>query len=305
MSIVSATIRTMGEQARGYLRIGELSRRSGVSPELLRAWERRYGLLEPERTSGGFRLYTARDEARVAAIQANLARGLSAAEAARAALATPATAGPLPEPDAAGLAGNATRLGELLPAYDETATQAVLDRLFSTFSLSAVLRDVIIPYLHELGEQYARNEVSVAQEHFASNIVRGRLLALARGWGQGAGPTALLACAPGEQHDLGLLVFGLALRANGWRVAYLGADTPVATLAEAARTLRPDAMIVCAQISGHVEAAASEIAALAREAPLALAGAGVSPELALRIGAPLLTDDPVTAAERLVPERGA
>ena len=61
------------------LRIGELSRRSGVSPELLRAWERRYGLLRPERSDGGFRLYTARDEHRVASMRANLDRGLSAA----------------------------------------------------------------------------------------------------------------------------------------------------------------------------------------------------------------------------------
>ncbi len=294
----------MDDPARGYLRIGELSRRTGVSPELLRAWERRYGLLRPERTAGGFRLYTALDEERIAAMQANLARGLSAAEAARAALATPAATEPLPQPDAAGLAGSATRLGELLDAYDETAAQALLDRLFSTFSLNAILRDVIIPHLHGLGERYARSEVSVAQEHFASHVVRGRLLALARGWGQGAGPTALLACAPGEQHELGLLVFGLALRAAGWRVAYLGADTPVATLAESARTLGPDVVVVSAQITEHAEAAAGEIAALACECPLFVAGAGFSPELALRIGAPLLTDDPVTAAEQLVPARG-
>lgn len=300
-----STIRATGEQERGYLRIGELSRRSGVSPELLRAWERRYGLLRPERTVGGFRLYTAVDEARVAAMQASLARGLSAAEAARAALATPGAAEPLPEPDPAGLAGSATRLGELLDAYDETAAQALLDRLFSTFSLNAILRDVIIPYLHELGERYARNEVSVAQEHFASNVVRGRLLALARGWGRGSGPTALLACAPGEQHDLGLLVFGLALRANGWRIAYLGADTPVATLAEAVRTLGPDAVVVCAQIASHAEEAAGELAVLALEAPLSLAGAGIERELASRIGAPLLTADPVTAAERFAPAHGA
>lgn len=294
----------MDDPERGYLRIGELSRRSGVSPELLRAWERRYGLLRPERTAGGFRLYTARDEERIASMQANLARGLSAAEAARAALAAPAATAQLSQLDATGLAGATAQLGELLRDFDEAAAQALLDRLLSAFSLSAVLRDVLIPYLHELGERYARGEVTVAQEHFASHVVRGRLLALARGWGQGAGPAAVLACAPGEQHDLGLLAFGLALRSNGWRVAYLGADTPVATLAETARTLRPDIVVVTAQITEHAEAAAGEIAELAPGCPLSLAGAGFSPELAQRIGAPLLTSDPVTAAERLVPARG-
>ncbi|HEY6030458.1 MAG TPA: MerR family transcriptional regulator, partial [Gaiellaceae bacterium] len=64
-------------------RIGELARRTGVSPDLLRAWERRYGLLEPVRTGGGFRVYSEEDEQRVRAMQAHLQRGLAAAEAAR------------------------------------------------------------------------------------------------------------------------------------------------------------------------------------------------------------------------------
>ena len=69
--------------------------------------------------------------------------------------------------------------------------------------------------------------LSVGDEHFATNVIRGRLLGLARGWGRGLGPVALLACLPGEQHELGLLAFGLALRAHGWRVSYFGGDTPL------------------------------------------------------------------------------
>src|SRR5690242_15840520 len=76
------------------LRIGELSRRLGVSDHVLRAWETRYGLLQPVRTEGGFRLYSAADEARVRQMQAHLANGLSAAEAARAALAEDPSARP-------------------------------------------------------------------------------------------------------------------------------------------------------------------------------------------------------------------
>ena len=67
----------------GYLRIGELARRTGASPELLRAWERRYGLLRPTRSQGGFRLYTAADEERIRRMKEYLARGVAAAEAAR------------------------------------------------------------------------------------------------------------------------------------------------------------------------------------------------------------------------------
>src|SRR5690242_13227449 len=71
----------------GVLRIGELSRRVGVSDHVLRAWESRYGLLRPVRSPGGFRLYSDRDEERVRRMQFHLARGLGAAEAARAAIA--------------------------------------------------------------------------------------------------------------------------------------------------------------------------------------------------------------------------
>ncbi|HZA82975.1 MAG TPA: MerR family transcriptional regulator, partial [Actinomycetes bacterium] len=69
------------------MRIGELARRTGTSPELLRAWERRYGLLRPARSQGGFRLYTAADEARVRRMREHLARGVAAAQAARLAVA--------------------------------------------------------------------------------------------------------------------------------------------------------------------------------------------------------------------------
>ena len=76
---------------------------------------------------------------------------------------------------------------------------------------------------------------SVAMEHFASNVLRGRLAGLARSWGSGHGPQALLACPPGELHDMALMVFGIVLNRNGWRIDYLGASTPVEELERAAR----------------------------------------------------------------------
>ena len=81
--------------------------------------------------------------------------------------------------------------------------------------------------------------MSIAQEHFATWCCADGCSGLARGWGHGVGPLALLACLPGERHDLGLLVFGLALRARGWRIAYLGADTPVEIVGETADALEP------------------------------------------------------------------
>ena len=130
-------------------------------------------------------------------------------------------------------------LGAALEAFDEPRAQGVFDELLSTMSLDALLSEVVMPYLHDLGERWERGELSVAQEHFASNVLRGRLLGLARGWGRGAGPRALLACPEGERHDLGLIAFGLALRERGWRIDYLGPDTPVESIEEAARRTDP------------------------------------------------------------------
>ncbi len=109
-----------------------------------------------------------------------------------------------------------------LDEFDEPAAHAVLDRLLSTLTVETVLRDVVLPYLRELGERWERGEVSVAQEHFASNVIRGRLASLGRGWGHGHGPRAILACVPGELHDIALLAFGIVLNRNGWRIELPG-----------------------------------------------------------------------------------
>lgn len=277
------------------LRIGQLSRRVGVPVESLRAWERRYGLLEPSRTSGGFRLYGEDDVARVLAMRANLDRGLSAAEAARLALvekAAGATSAPAP-------VHHASDLVDALERFDESAAQRALDQLLMTLTVDVVLRDVVLPYLHELGERWARGEATVAQEHFSSNLVRGRLTALARAWDRGSGPRALLACVEGELHDLPLLCFGLALRENGWRIAYLGADTPVASVVEAARVLSPDAVVVSGTVAGVYDGIAESLREVAVHAPLFVSGAAADERIARRATGTFLNHDVILAAESL------
>ncbi len=86
--------------------------------------------------------------------------------------------------------------------------------------------------------------MSVAHEHFASNLLRGRLLGLAQGWGQGRGPGAILACVPGERHELGLLAFGVALHRRGWRITYLGTDSPIGPVADISRSVVPSVVVL-------------------------------------------------------------
>jgi DNA-binding transcriptional MerR regulator len=287
---------------RPLLRIGELSRRLGVSDHALRAWESRYGLLQPVRSPGGFRLYSEADESRIRRMQAYLADGLSAAEAARAALdggASPPPGQPAGPPSAAPAGSEPlAALRQALDAFDEPAAQAVLDRLVADLSLPAVLRDIVLPYLADLGERWRRGTASIAQEHFASNLLRGRLAGLARGWGSGHGPQALLACPPGELHDLALMIFGIVLNRNGWRIDYLGTSTPVEELARAADRSRPDLIVLAATVPENLEPLRDELASLARRVPLALAGAGATPQVASAAGARLMTRDPVTEAEQ-------
>jgi MerR family transcriptional regulator, light-induced transcriptional regulator len=288
------------------MRIGELSRRTGVNPELLRAWERRYRLLRPRRTSGGTRMYASTDEARVRLMQRYLDQGLPPAQAAEMVTATRlsvrpgSAAGSIP---AAEVAEAHAEMHASLDRFDETSAQRALERLFGTYSASTVVRDVMMPYLREVGQRWAKGHVSVAQEHFATNFMHARLLAFARGWDRGLGPRALLACAPGEQHTFGLIGFGVALHQRGWRITYLGADTSVAMVEEAATHVSPDLVVFCAVMRERMAAMVDDLRSLSERWPAAIAGAGTSVTLAAEVSARHLAGDPVTAAETVSLQR--
>jgi MerR family transcriptional regulator, light-induced transcriptional regulator len=274
------------------VRIGEISRRTGVGVDTLRAWERRYGLLHPQRSPGGFRLYSGSDEDRVTAMKALIDSGVSAAEAARLAV-TKARAGRRPSE---GAIDHAERLAVALGRFDEADANAILDDAIVRFTVEAVASRVLLPVLREIGTRWESGEVSVAEEHFATVLLRGRMLALGRNWGAGRGPLALLACPPGELHDLGLIAFGLALRGRGWRIALLGADTPIRTIADAVAKLCPDTVVLAAVTAERFEAVAEEIRNLARKTRVLIGGDGASAELAARFGATALDPDAVSAA---------
>jgi DNA-binding transcriptional MerR regulator len=284
------------------VRIGELGARVGESPALLRAWERRYGLLSPLRSSGGFRLYGADDERRVRAMQALLAAGISARQAAEAVLSAPPGDVPVPptsDPDRAGhrIEEQRLRLTQTLRRFDDVGANAVLDRLLADIGVTTVIAEVILPYLVDLGERWADGSATIAEEHFATSLIRGRLLGLARGWDGGSGPRALLACPSGELHDLGLICFGIALRSHGWRITYLGADTPQTTLVETAAQLAPNIIVLAATRPSRLRALTGE--AGTATVPIAVAGRGATSRVADELGAALLDVDPITAAARV------
>ena len=280
----------------GYLRIGQLAKRTGVSPELLRAWEQRYGLLHPTRTPGGFRLYSSGDEARVQRMQRLVSEGLATAQAAHLVLSDDEPAPPTASPSATTLEVAAADLSTSLDRLDEQAANTALDRLFAAYTVETVLREVVLPYLHRLGERWETGEISVAQEHFASNLIRGRLLGLAQGWGQGQGPAAILACVPSEHHELGLLAFGVALRRRGWRITYLGTDSPIDAVADLSRSLGPAVVVLLSINAQGFLDHAREIQHLTKQVQVMIAGTGATPEVARQTHTHVLDQDPVSAA---------
>ncbi len=265
-------------------RIGELARRTGTTADLLRVWERRYGLLRPERTAGGFRVYTDADAGRVERMRAALQRGLAAAEAARFALAE------TPEP---------VLLDALLQFSDERS-QEILDEAFARLTVDGALTDVVLPTLRAIGDGWAHGEITVAQEHYAANLIRARLLALARGWDRGIGPRALLACAPGDLHDLPLICFGLALRHRGWRILFLGADTPLDVVADTAASEAPDLVVLASSQQGR-DVDGTALQRIATASPLGLAGHWPDVD----VSAMRLQGDPVKVAASVTAGVGA
>ena len=152
--------------------------------------------------------------------------------------------------------------------------------------------------------RYAREGHQVGHRHVGhTSVLGGRcpaayLVDVAVDQGNGDGPRAVLACPPGELHDLPLLIFGIILNRRGWRVDYFGANTPVVEVIDSARRSRPDLIVMAATAPERLTAIRADLAHLAAVAPLALAGAGASPDIADAVGAELLTGDPVTAAEQ-------
>jgi DNA-binding transcriptional MerR regulator len=222
-SVGNGNISFVAAPVSSNLRIGAFSRRVGISAALLRAWEARYGLFSPIRTAGGYRLYGPEDEQRAQRMRALTARGLAAAESARLVLAERrgTTAGPA--------------LADAWRALDAGAAQLALDELLDSPEPDVVAAEVILPLLHDTPAEY---------RHFARRMLETRLLALGERWHDAPGPLALVGCGPGEHDTLATVVCALALHRRGWRIVYLGADTPVDIFASVAAALLPARIVV-------------------------------------------------------------
>ena len=188
------------------------------------------------------------------------------------------------------------QLSDALRHYDGTRAQELVDAALSEFTLNSVLRDVVLRCLSDIGDAWARGDMTVAEEHFASQLIRERLLALARDWDSGRGPRAVLACPSGERHDIGLICFGIVLSRNGWRVTFLGPDTPIDALTGTVAALEPDLIVLAATLEEWFISMTSQLRVLASEHDVLIGGSGATARVARATGAAVLAAGPVEAA---------
>ncbi len=238
------------------LRIGEVSRRTGVAVPTLRAWERRYDLLAPERTEGGHRLYREADVTRVRGMQRLLDQGWSAAAAAREVLREPAPVTTLHPVAGSSQASNdlIDQLEAAIDRFDAPACEATLDDVLARFEVPRALEEVILPVLRGIGDGWQDDPRIISREHFATNTLRPRLQRLLRAPLRPGQPGCLAAAPEGEEHDLGLLAAAIIASTAGWRVHYLGARMPTRAIERSVRELQPSLVLIGAMHREHAEA---------------------------------------------------
>jgi len=250
----------------GPYKMGTIARLSGFSPELLRAWERRYALVEPSRGPGGQRLYSDDDLRVLRHVRVLLDEGRSIGEIAqlgrervlrngrrldRTSVDTQASGGR----GAGGAGGNGlasaaadwrSRILDAALGMNSVTLSATLDEAFALAGAERTIHDVIEPSAREIGDLWAAERCSVASEHLASDQFTHRVHRMV----DEAQPTSadaprlVAACFPDEHHQLGLLVLAWHLARRGFRVDYLGTSFPLSNLEQACRAAAPEAVLL-------------------------------------------------------------
>jgi MerR family transcriptional regulator, light-induced transcriptional regulator len=287
-----------------------VEQQTSISAATLRAWERRYALVEPKRTASGYRLYSDRDVALLRWVRNQMTEGLTISRVVamlenmrnnndtiwvdndEIAIA--------PYRDVPQPAGDLVRpLYEALTELDDERADEIMEQAFALYTMSTVYVEIITPTLIEVGEAWHRGEIFISTEHFATTYLRGRLLALLQAYPHRPdSPSVFVGCAPTERHEVGALIFAVMLRQAGYNVVYLGQDIPINDIVLTALHTRP-AMICLSASSPQAAMLMSEIQTqLSRgEPPLPLFGYGgrafdQNPELREQIPGYYLGADP-------------
>jgi DNA-binding transcriptional MerR regulator/methylmalonyl-CoA mutase cobalamin-binding subunit len=224
---------------------------TGISAATLRAWERRYVLVEPKRTASGYRLYSDRDVALLRWVRIQMNEGLTISRVVAMLEGmrshneaiwldeegfTPPVSRDVPLPPE----HYVQPLFQALVSLDDDRADEIIEQVFALYTMPTVYVDLITPTLTEVGEAWHRGEISISTEHFATAYLLGRLLGLFHAYPHRADmPMIIVGCAPTERHESGALIFAVMLRQQGYNVIYLGQDVPAEAILEMARQEHP------------------------------------------------------------------
>lgn len=266
---------------------------TGLKPDTLRAWERRYGVPSPQRSAGGHRLYSQRDIDIVKWMLARQEEGLTISKAVKLWKRLEAEErDPLKVPEYSSVAVSLLQLGggstdrgplnELTEAwinacleFNERGAEQVISQALGAYSPEVVCLLLLQPALNRLGVGWYEGTVTVQQEHFASELASRRLKALIQGSPQPNRAGRILACAPdGEEHTFSLLLLSFLLRRRGWDVVFLGASVPLQEMAETLASTRAN-LVVSAAHQLHTAASLMELAQMLAEKGIPIAYGGL------------------------------
>jgi MerR family transcriptional regulator, light-induced transcriptional regulator len=229
--------------------VQEVCRLTGLSPDVLRVWERRYRAVAPRRSAGGHRLYGDAEVSRLRMLAHLVSRGRRIGTVA--ALDDATLAQLLAESDAHRRPPAGSVSGESVEAcveaalgLDETALDAALFRAGLSLGLERVLEEVHAPFLRELGRRWEEGLATPSHEHLASVRVRAHLLGFLEAQRAEGGPRLLATTPSGEHHELGALLAAVVAASAGWHVTYLGPDVPAPDVAAALRQVGARALLL-------------------------------------------------------------
>lgn len=227
-------------------RIGTVSRLTGLSADVVRVWERRYGAIKPQRSEGGSRLYSDADIARLRKLRQAVEQGHAIGQVAK-----------LPETELDGLSPRGrtifavsddvadpyevtrVRFLDAIGRLDALTADEEISRAATLYPPRVIVKNIVVPLLIEIGDRWAHRDIGIAHEHLATNLIRNLLSSMFRLYppDEGSEPI-ILATTSGERHEFGILISALLAATRGWKVIYLGTDLPAAEIVRAARIVK-------------------------------------------------------------------
>lgn len=277
--------------------MGVVTRRTGLSPDVLRVWERRYGAVTPTRSSGGQRIYSAADVEKLRLLRRLVEGGHRIAAVAALGVERLAELAREVELSPAVDRGDASASDEMLTGMldatsrlDAEALESILRRGALALGAEAWIESLVAPFLVQVGDRWHSGAISPAHEHLASATVRDLLAWVVKSFAhEKEGPAILVTTPAGELHELGAMMAAAIAASVGWKVHYLGPNVPPADVARAARQLGVAAVALSVVHPDHASRSVEQVAeirrALPRGTPIFVGGAAALESVAALTGA--------------------